>query len=120
MSLVAKVEQLVAETGDGLLNAVKHLAEHLEHIGAGGVDVSKLEAEIKATFEAKTERLFASLEEKVNTGMAALASGVQDMLARIAALEHAAAAAPPAAQQQPAAQPAEQSTGAAQSGGNPT
>jgi len=95
MSLVAKVEQLYAEAGDGLLNAVKHLAGELEKIGGGGVDVAKLEAEIKSAFEAKTSELFTSLQQQVSKELAAIAGGVGDLHSRIAKLEHPVPQLPP-------------------------
>jgi len=138
MSLVAKVEQLYAEAGDGLLNALKHVAGEVEKIGGGGVDVAKLEAEIKTAFEAKTSEMLASLHDQVAKEMAAIAGGVGDLQVRIAALEHQVPQLPqeppvntgsgqsqehqpadPAQVQPQSGTPPAQTTGTAQ-GGNPT
>lgn len=98
MSLVEKVEQLVAEEADGLLKAVKHIAAAVEQKGAGAAPAvdDVLLAGLKSDFDAKAETFLADRKVQVDSKLAELESEVAAALAKLHS-QPAAAAAPAAA-----------------------
>jgi hypothetical protein len=128
MSLIDKIDELFASSGDAAQAGLKHLAGEIDQLKAGaagaaqaaGLDPAKIEADIKAAVDGKLAELVKAAEgafaSQVTQFLAAAKAGVDG---KVAELEADVTAALAKLHPQPAG-PAVQPTAPAQPGGNPT
>lgn len=111
MSLVAKIEQLFAESGDAALHGLKAIAAEVEKLTGGGLTAADLEAKIKAEvasvvnpFLLQLQQAFEGRVKELEDGLATVAAATQQIATSLPPV------AAPSAGTGPTAQPAELAT----------